>query len=35
VKNEHVRRFYATEALRAGWSMRQNDTPKVEALYQF
>lgn len=34
VKNEHARSFYVTEALRAGWSMRQLDRQIQSQFYQ-
>lgn len=34
VKNEHARSFYATEALRAGWSVRQLDRQIQSQFYQ-
>ena len=34
VKNEHARRFYETEALRAGWSVRQLDRQINSQFYE-
>jgi predicted nuclease of restriction endonuclease-like (RecB) superfamily len=34
VKNGHARRFYETEALRAGWSVRQLDRQINSQFYE-